>query len=193
MDEYWYNLPMEDVWRIFSFHLNIATLSYGIRIHSFVLMRNHYHMLVTTPNANLDKAMHYLQTQVSKHIGKEAGRINHIFAGPYHRTLITSLLYYEHAYKYSYRNPVEAGLCTKVEDYRFSTLSRVIGKFEMTFPVFDNLRLIVNLQNQLDWLNHEYPSPDFWGDLKRALRHPELKFKASRNTQRISPLAYKRF
>lgn len=193
MHEEWYNLPLDIVWEIFSLHLNTTTLSYGIRIHSFVLMRNHYHMLLTTPEANLDKAMRYLQTMVSRHIGKETNRINHIFNGSYHRTIIKNSLYYSHAYKYVYRNPVEANLCSNVENYKYSTLLGVLGKKSLNFPVFDNHHLVSDGQRTLDWLNDKYPSDEFWQDIKRSLKHQEMTFCANRKTQKISPLASKKF
>ena len=30
---------------------------YGVKIHAYVLMGNHYHLLVQTPHANLSRAM----------------------------------------------------------------------------------------------------------------------------------------
>ncbi len=38
---------------------------FGARIHAYVLMDNHYHLLVETPEANLSRAMHWLGVSYS--------------------------------------------------------------------------------------------------------------------------------
>jgi putative transposase len=188
----WFYLPTNKVWEIFAHYLTLATLSYRWRIHAFVLMNNHYHLLVTTPEGNLDKAMRYLHTEVSRKISIQAQRINLIFGSSYHSTMIKNHLYYQHAYKYVYRNPIEARLCQKVEDYSFSTLNRLLGMQNLPFPTFDNLGLITNPTAQLAWLNQPYPTSDFLEDIEKALQFSEFEFKTSHRNQRVSPLANQR-
>ena len=51
-------------------------------IHAFVLMDNHYHMLISAGDkADLGQAMCTLQTNVCRDINKRSGRVNHIFGG----------------------------------------------------------------------------------------------------------------
>lgn len=184
----WFDLPMIDVWDIFSRYLYFITLAYGVRIHSFVLMNNHFHMLLTTPNANLSEAMNYLMREVSKSIGRESGNINQVFGGPYHWSMIRNRLYYEHAYKYVYRNPVEARICKRVESYAFSTLPGLLGSAHLPFPAFDNMNLIADPGRQLSWLNAPYPDMEFLDDIRKALRHKEFEFHSHGNSRIISPL-----
>jgi len=185
----WFELPTEQVWEIFSRYLYFITLAFGVRIHSFVLMNNHFHMLLSTPDANLDKAMNYLMREVSKSIGLETGNINQVFGGPYHWSVIKSRLYYQHAYKYVYRNPVEAGICGRVEKYPFSTLRGLLGMAHLPFPAFDNMNLIQNPGEKLKWLNEPYPTSDFLEDIRLALRHSEFEFHADSSSREKSPLA----
>jgi putative transposase len=185
----WFDLPIDQVWDIFARYLYFITLAFGVRVHSFVLMNNHFHMLITTPNANLDKAMGYLLREVSKAIGSESGNINQVFGGPYHWSLIKNHLYYHHAYKYVYRNPVEAGLCPSVESYTFSTIRGLLGKAHLPFPAFDNLGLITDPGKQLQWLNAPYPFENFWQDIETALSFAECEFHTQRGSEKPSPLA----
>jgi REP element-mobilizing transposase RayT len=184
----WFPLPIDQCWKIFSHYLYLITLTYQVRIHSFVLMDNHFHMLITTPQANLAEAMNYLMREVSKTINKQSGRINQVFGGPHHRTVIKSRLYYQHAYKYVYRNPIEAGLCQRVQDYPYSTLKGLLGLEQLTFPAFDNNDLITNAQAQLNWLNTPYPQVDFLEDIRAALKHDEFEFYADQTSRRMTPL-----
>ena len=44
----------------FKEYLEIARERFGCVLHAYVLMGNHYHLLLETPEANLSKVMHYL-------------------------------------------------------------------------------------------------------------------------------------
>ncbi len=174
----WFLLPMDEVWEIFSIYLYFVTLAYGVRIHSFVLMNNHFHMLISTPRGNIDEAMNYLQREVSRRIGERTNRINQIFGGPYFWSVIKNPVHFQNVYKYVYRNPVHAGICKNVEDYRYSSLRGLLGVEHSVLPVFDNLGLIQNPQQQLKWLNTEYSEENHLL-IRAALRHREFGFVAN--------------
>lgn len=119
----WFYLPQERVWEIYISEINHIVTKFKVLIHAFVLMNNHYHMLITThEESDLGKVMCELQKSVSRTINSESGRVNHVFGGPYKASLITTSEYYSMVYRYIFRNPVEAGICKCVEDYLFSTL-----------------------------------------------------------------------
>ena len=152
----WFYLPTPDVWNIFVFRINEAIEKYKISVHLFVLMSNHYHMLVTChEDHSLGEAMAYIQKSVSRDINKKSGRINHIFGGPYKACLIRNPAHYFHVYKYVARNPVTAKITTQVETYRFSTLYsgpnyRIDIEAESSgFSAF----IPETLAQKLEWLN----------------------------------------
>jgi len=176
---------MEEVWDIFSIYLHFISHAYQVRIHSFVLMSNHFHMLISTPDANIDEAMNYFLREVSRSLGKASGRINQIFGGPYHWSLINNSIYYQHAYKYIYRNPVHAGLSRQVEEYKFSTLRGLLGFERLVIPAIDNLDLIHNPASQLRWLNKTYDE-DVQEAIRLALRKKEFGFSRDPLTQKQS-------
>ncbi|WP_374077301.1 transposase [Bdellovibrio bacteriovorus] len=180
----WFGAPMEVVWGLFSDYLHFIWRAYDVRIHAFVLMNNHFHMLISTPEANLDLAMNYLLREVSKRIGEKTGRINQIFGGPYHWSVIKNSIHYQHAYKYVYRNPVHAGICKNVEDYKYSSLPGLLGLDYLYIPVYDNLNLIQNPVTQLRWLNDEYEDEDREA-IFRALKRREFGFSRDSSTARI--------
>ena len=53
----WFKLSLDEVWSIFERVLSKVQLRYSIEIYQFVLMSNHYHLLLSTPEANIDKAI----------------------------------------------------------------------------------------------------------------------------------------
>lgn len=46
-------MELQQVWDIFCRHLAYTAYIYDARIHSFVLMNNHFHLLISTPNASI--------------------------------------------------------------------------------------------------------------------------------------------
>ncbi|MBS1970381.1 MAG: hypothetical protein JSU04_08735 [Bdellovibrionales bacterium] len=72
---------------------------------------------------------------------------------------ILSAEYYKRAYKYIYRNPVEAGMCSRAEDYEFSSLRGLLGRVNLQVPVIDNMGLIFGPKKILTWLNEKEEEP----------------------------------
>ena len=56
---------------------------YGVKIHAFVLMHNHYHLLVQTPHANLSRAMQWLNVSYSVWFNRRRERVGPVFQGRY--------------------------------------------------------------------------------------------------------------
>ncbi len=54
---------------------------YGIRIHAYVLLANHYHLLVQTPHANLSRAMQWLNVSYSVWFNRRQRRVGPLFQG----------------------------------------------------------------------------------------------------------------
>jgi putative transposase len=183
----WFDLPMEKVWQVMSEQLYFAHHAYQLRIHSFVLMNNHFHLLVRTPRANLSEAMSYFMRETSREIARQSGRINQTYGDRYHRTLICSNHYFMHAYKYIYRNPVEAGLTARVENYPHSTLHGLIRGSHCLIPIEEDTLLFAEgrgVSQTLQWLNHS-PSLENKEALQKALRLREFRLgKQRRNKKR---------
>ena len=183
----WFRLPMESVWQIFEDYLYLSHLRDGLQVHAFVLMTNHFHLIASTPQSDLGKCMQYFLTNVSREITRMSGRINQTFGGPYHPSSIVSPNYYLHAYKYVYRNPVEAGLSERVEDYPFSTIAGLLGKRRMAVPMLEDSTLVTNFEGTLEWLNEGY-RVGHREQVRKALRKPEFELSLERGSRRRSEL-----
>jgi putative transposase len=145
-------LELRLIWKIYEEELFFIHHAYGVQIHSFVLMNNHFHLILSDPRGTIDLAMRWLMTQSSKRINKQAGTKNHLYGQRHYRSLIPNYHYYMHAYKYVYRNPVEAGACEKVEEYEFSTLRGLLGLQKLNIPLFGD-ELFNDFEGNLRWLN----------------------------------------
>ena len=169
-----FDAPLPLVWNIMCEKLQKVTDDYNANIQAFVLMRNHIHMLIRTPDFNIDKIMNYWMRESSKGIAKNVSRINHIFGGPYKWCLIEKPLYLAHAYRYIYQNPISARISPNVQSYPFSTAQFIASPYIAPFKIYDqemHRRPIIpdNINNRLTWLNDTYTN-DQRELLRKALR-----------------------
>lgn len=56
---------------------------YRFRIHAYVLMDNHYHCIIETPDANLSRGMQWLHTSYSTWFNAKHERVGPLFQGRY--------------------------------------------------------------------------------------------------------------
>lgn len=142
---------MDLVWQTMCEELFLTSVLYSLRVHAFVLMTNHFHLIASTPAANIDRCMWYFMGQTSQRLVRSGNRINQTYGGRHFKCVLNSYSYYLNAYKYLYRNPVNAELCTKVEEYKYSSLRGLLGFDRVEFPVYDDLA--VDVEKTLPWLN----------------------------------------
>lgn len=60
---------------------------YQVVCHAWVLMNNHYHLLVETPQANLSQALRHLNGVYTQAFNRRHRRVGHLFQGPTRRSL----------------------------------------------------------------------------------------------------------
>ncbi len=61
---------------------------YGVLVAAYVLMRNHYHLVLQTPRANLSEAMKWLNVSYSVWFNRRYERAGHLFQGRFTAVLI---------------------------------------------------------------------------------------------------------
>jgi putative transposase len=179
-------IDLAEVWEIFENQLWFLHNAFGVRIHAFVLMNNHFHLLMSDPQLQLSPALRWLMTETSREIGNRAKRINHLYGQRNYQCQIPNYHYYRHAYKYVYRNPVAAGIVDRVEDYPFSTLHSLIKLTKVNIPLCDSL-ISEDKSGVLDWLNFN-PKPKDWQLIRKALRKGEFTLSREPNTNQPSSL-----
>ena len=168
---------MSQVWEIFSEELYLTHHYYNLQIHLFVLMSNHFHMIASTPEANISTCMAYFMKNTSLRLTRAGNRINETFAGRHHKSILHSKYCYLNAYKYNYQNPVVARIVDRVEDYKYSTLAGLLGKSRLFIPVAEDHNLFPSVEITLSWLNTpsdpQKQEAVRWG-LKRQFYKPKL-------------------
>ncbi len=89
---------------------------FNIEIYAYVLMNNHYHLLIKTLDANLSKAMQWLGTTYTRHYNNKNSCRGHLFQGRYKSILVENDAYLSRLSCYIHRNPIKDW-----KDYKFSS------------------------------------------------------------------------
>ena len=109
-------------------YLEVAVDRFSLIIHSYCLMDNHYHLLVETPEANISKAMHWLNVSYAVYFNTKRDRKGHLFQGRFKAIIVNADEYLKVLSRYIHLNPVRAKLAKKPGDYRWSSYNTLIGK-----------------------------------------------------------------
>lgn len=139
----------QDRYRLLRF-LDETRKDFSLMIHAYVFMPNHYHIVVETPEPNLSKAMHYLNTKYAEHFNFKYKRSGHLFQGRYKAILCQREKYLLELTRYVHLNPIRAGLARKLKDYRWSSYREMTGgdewrriaSFDWTLSQFDQNKYI---------------------------------------------------
>ena len=86
--------------------LEEAVDRFGLVVHAYCLLGNHYHLLLQTPRANLTGALGWLQATYSIRFNRRHKRSGHLFQGRFKAHLVEADLYARQLVKYIHLNPV---------------------------------------------------------------------------------------
>ena len=112
----------------FKEYLGRVQEKYNCRLHCYILMTNHYHLLLETPDGNISRIMHYLNGSYTNYINIKRNRSGHLFQGRYKAILIDHDSYLLELSRYLHLNPVRAGMVSKPEEYPYSSYEYYINK-----------------------------------------------------------------
>jgi REP element-mobilizing transposase RayT len=130
-----------DRWRFLD---TIGDLSerFAVDIFAYVLMNNHYHLLLKTRRANLSKAMQWFGTTYTRRFNNRHNRSGHLFQGRFKSIIIENDAYLMQLSCYIHRNPLRAGIVKRLADYRWSSyLAYGYGK---STPAWLSTKLILS-------------------------------------------------
>ncbi len=105
----------------FKEYLSIARERFGSVLHAYVLMGNHYHLLLETPEGNLVQVMHYLNGSYTTYINVKRKRSGHLFKGRDNSIVIDKDSYLLTLSRYIHLTPVRAKIKERPADYPHSS------------------------------------------------------------------------
>lgn len=110
---------------------------YQWQLFAFVIMRNHYHLALGTPQPNLVDGMHWLQGTFATRFNRFREERGHLFQGRYHALLVEDAAALSRVVDYIHLNPVRAKIVPihQVAAFRWSSLRRYVGESAAPFFV----------------------------------------------------------
>jgi REP element-mobilizing transposase RayT len=111
--------------------LDAASERFSIRIHTYCLMTNHYHLLVETPEANLSRAVQWVNVSYAVYFNIKRRRRGHLFQGRFKSLLVDADAYLKHLSRYIHLNPVRAKMVESASEYPWSSYPFFIGTSKM--------------------------------------------------------------
>ena len=91
---------------------------FEIDVFAYVLMDNHYHLLLKTNRANLSKSMQWLGVTYTRRSNLRHFRSGHLFQGRFNSIIVQNGAYLMRLSCYIHRNPLIAGIVKRLADYR---------------------------------------------------------------------------
>jgi len=98
---------------------------FAVEVWSYVLMPNHYHVLLRTRRANLSQAMHWLGVAYVAWFNAKHRRAGHLFQGRFKSFIVEEEGYLQRLILYMHRNPLRAGMAHRLANYRWSSYPRL--------------------------------------------------------------------
>jgi putative transposase len=108
--------------------LQTAVEKYKIDLYAFCIMGNHYHLLLTAPQGELGKAMHYIGSAYGSFLRRQKGWVGHVFAGRYKSLCVEKEGYLLELSRYIHLNPVRAGLWKIRGDINGAVTDTTLGR-----------------------------------------------------------------
>jgi len=118
----------DDAYSMFLDILGEYIKKYHVVIHNFVIMRNHFHLVVGTKSANLGLFMNQVLSHYAMYFNRVSRRRGSVFQSRYGAFLVQKDVYYKQLTKYVFYNPVKARLVKRPDEYKWSSLGGNWGR-----------------------------------------------------------------
>jgi REP element-mobilizing transposase RayT len=130
---------------------------FGIEVHAYALLPNHYHLLLRTREGNLSRAVQWLGVSYSIWFNLKHQRVGHLFQGRFKSFIVENERYFSSLCTYIHGNPLRAGLAENLADYRWSS-----------YPFYAGSR------KSCPWLKTEVILGFFGGSRRKFVREQRL-------------------
>ncbi len=120
----------EDYWFLWE-KIGVATAQFSCDLHAYVLMPNHFHLLLTPHEDNsVGRMMQYVGRFYVQHFNARHERTGTLWDGRYRATLLDPRQYLLPISHYVESNPVRAGLVASAGEYGWSSYGANAGGAE---------------------------------------------------------------
>ena len=112
----------DDDRQLFLKWLGEASRTEGCALHAYVLMTNHFHLVLTAGNEeSIPRLMQSVGRRYVAHVNRAYGRTGTLWEGRYKSTILDSETYVLACHRYVESNPLRARMVSRPEDYPWSS------------------------------------------------------------------------
>lgn len=166
-------------------------------IHAWCLTDDCYHILMTTPLANLSRVMRHLNGVYTQKLNRQEKTNGSVFKGRYKSILIDSMIYLLHVGRRIHMTPQEAKIVEDISEYLWSSYRNYMGLSESpswleTKKTVDMLKDFEGKYDQFMQSDEDEFTTRFYGKkrLSNILGSDEFKEKVNtlKSNQTVKPL-----
>ena len=114
--------------KIFLDTLEHVTNRYNWFCHAYCLMKNHYHLLIDTPDGNLSMGMRQLNGIYTQRFNRRHGRVGHLLQGRFKAVVVQKDSHLLEACRYVVLNPIRAKVVERPEQWVWSSYVATAGR-----------------------------------------------------------------
>lgn len=96
-------------------------------LNAYVLMSNHFHLLLELTTESLSDGMKWLNGEYAQRFNAAHSRVGHLFQGRFESPVVEKQTYFEEVLRYIVLNPVRANMISHPEDYEWSSYRATTG------------------------------------------------------------------
>jgi putative transposase len=142
---------------------------YGIHLFAYILMDNHFHLLLETPLGNLSQFMRRFNISYTSYFNRTHNRVGHLFQGRYKSILVEKENYLSELSRYIHLNPVRTKeMKDKPPEERW---------YYLVNYRWSSLRGYLDKKNRESFLEYSLVLADFGGDTTPGRRAYQKRIK----------------
>ncbi len=101
---------------------------FGVEVHAYCLMPNHFHLLVHCPAGNLGRFMQHISSVYTRSVNERRETDGPLFRGRYHSLVVDDYRYLMSAARYIHRNPLDLARDATAIGHRWSSHAVYVGE-----------------------------------------------------------------
>ena len=121
---------------------------YDFEIYSYVLMDNHYHLLIKTSALNLSLIMRQINSRYSMYFNRKNKRVGPLWQGRFKSWYVYDEQYLKSLVKYIEFNPIKAKMVKKVGEFSWAMSSKVVQMQGLNYELIESSNLKENLSKK---------------------------------------------
>ena len=121
---------------------------YNFEIYSYVLMDNHYHILIKTSALNLSLLMRQINSRYSMYFNRKYKRVGPLWQGRFKSWYVYDEQYLKSLVKYIEYNPIKAKMTQKVGEFSWAMSSRTVQFKGLNYELIKCTNLKENLSKK---------------------------------------------